>query len=173
MPLVKSPFFYRIAYWIAYCVLLDLIVLACQGCASSRVLGQAGLVLAWGGTRVVGGGGGLGGLGKLPTVRQAKDRSKASQAQSGKQRTVRQSKDSQASTQSLHRLAPSIRILCTQAFPHTCTQMLYRHAPKIRIHASRSIRIHAPTFDIISKYILWSGTYLEVFLGCLGVHGTP
>ena len=34
------------------------------GCASSPVLGRAGLVLAWGGTRVVGGGGGLGGLGE-------------------------------------------------------------------------------------------------------------
>ena len=75
--------------------------------------------------------GGLGGLGKLPTVRQAKGRSQTSQGQSGKQRTVvRQSKDSQASTQLFHRLAPNIRILCTQPFPHTCTQMFYRHAPK-------------------------------------------
>ena len=28
-------------------------------------------------------------------------------------------------------------------------------------------------FDIFWKFVLWSGTYLEVFLGCLGVQGTP
>ena len=61
-----------------------------QGFASSRVLGRAGLVLAWrGGARVVGGEGAWG-LGKA-TYSQAKQR------QSGKQRTVvRQAKDSQA-----------------------------------------------------------------------------
>ena len=68
---------------------------------------------------------------KLPTVRQSyplsgKQRTVVRQSYllSGKQRTVvRQSKDSQASTQPFHRLAPNIRILCTQPFPHTCTQM--------------------------------------------------
>jgi hypothetical protein len=67
---------YCIAYWIAYWI--------------AHSLG--------GGTRVVGGrGGGAGGLGKLPTVRQAKDHSRASQGQpgakgslSGKAKTVRQ-----------------------------------------------------------------------------------
>ena len=28
-------------------------------------------------------------------------------------------------------------------------------------------------FDIFWKCVLWSGIYLEVFLGCLGVQGTP
>ena len=74
---------------------------------------------------------------KLPTARQ-------SYLLSGKATYCQASKDSQASTQPFHRLAPNIRILCTQPFPHTCTQMFYRHAPKIRIHAPKSFRIHAP-----------------------------
>ena len=28
-------------------------------------------------------------------------------------------------------------------------------------------------FDIFRKTILWSGTYVEVFIWCLGVQGTP
>ena len=103
---------------------------------------------------------------KLPTVRQAKDRSQASQGQSGKQRTVvRQSKDSQASTQPFHRLAPNIRILCTQPFPHTCTQMFYRHAPKIRIHAPKSFRIHAFNSACILKGPKMTRCHLETHQG--------
>ena len=30
-----------------------------------------------------------------------------------------------------------------------------------------------PFFEILCKIVLWSGIYLEVFLGCLGVQGTP
>ena len=30
-----------------------------------------------------------------------------------------------------------------------------------------------PCFDIFRKFVLWSGTYLEVFVWCLGVQGTP
>ena len=30
-----------------------------------------------------------------------------------------------------------------------------------------------PFFEIFRKLNLWSGTYLEVFLGCLGPQGTP
>ena len=28
-------------------------------------------------------------------------------------------------------------------------------------------------FDNFRKFVLWSGTYLEVFVWCLGVQGTP
>ena len=101
--------------------IFDFPILAiCQGCASSRVLGRAGLVLAWGGNQG-GGWGGAWGLGKATysqaskgplsgkardsqasktplsgkakTVRQAKDRGQASKGQSGKPRTVRQARD--------------------------------------------------------------------------------
>ena len=30
-----------------------------------------------------------------------------------------------------------------------------------------------PSFPIFWKFVKWSGTYLEVFLGCLGPQGTP
>ena len=52
---------------------------------------------------------------KPPTVRQ-------SYLLSGKATYCQASKDSQASTQPFHRLAPNIRILCTQPFPLKCTQ---------------------------------------------------
>ena len=123
-------------------------LLNCLCC--SRVLGRADLVLAWGeepGWWVE-----RGGLGAWESYLQSgKQRTVVRQAKDSQASTVvRQSKDSQASTQPFHRLAPNIRILCTQPFPHTCTQMFYRHAPKIRIHALKCFRIHDPN---VSAYM--------------------
>ena len=131
-----------------------------------RVLGRAGLGLAWGqqGWWV----GGLGGLGKLPAVRQSYLQSGKPTHCQAKLPTVRQAKDryqAKRRQSGMHQrvsaymhptsayFAPNSRIFCTQQ-RHTCTQPLHRLAPNNRIHAPKSFRIHAPNNRILCTQTL-------------------
>ena len=90
------------------------------------------------------------------------------------------------------RHAPKRRILCTQTFPNTLhpTVSAYMHPTTAYMHptvsanmhpkgadfAPKSLRIHAPESSRFSKFeknVIWSRPYLDLFLRCLGVQGTP
>ena len=178
MPLFKSPFFHIIAYWIAYWI-APVIPLWKNSTCYSLVEEQTTPREAPDSFRD-----------KNPTALKTSTRPLPREAPKVPRDAQMHPREAafKRRTQPLHRLAPNNCILGNQ-HPHTLHPTTAYFAPnRSRIHTPKCFidmhpksaymhpRVSAymhPNLCFVNLFVLWSGTYLEVFLRHLGVQGTP